>query len=207
MKKRIPRARRLDPTKEVAVKSFHEEKVSIINYAPRLISTTCDLIQFLSPAFRAAWNDMTDRLPAVISPNTITTSQHTPDVVPALIAAAGERASLRFLEFFAATIRNPHTRRAYGRAVAGFMTWCDANRVGSITAVPGLMAGRPPRFETVSRTLSGKELEKPGRNFESGPCAEADTPSRQLSIRATRIAIHNGLYGLKTIGGFCENCC
>src|SRR3546814_7592535 len=34
-------------------------------------------------------------------------------VLPALIAAADERARLRFLEFFAVTIRNPHTRRAY----------------------------------------------------------------------------------------------
>jgi hypothetical protein len=33
--------------------------------------------------------------------------------LPALIPAAGERASMRFLEFFAANIRNPHTRRAY----------------------------------------------------------------------------------------------
>jgi hypothetical protein len=31
----------------------------------------------------------------------------------ALAAAAGERASKRFLEFFAANIRNPHMRRAY----------------------------------------------------------------------------------------------
>jgi hypothetical protein len=33
--------------------------------------------------------------------------------LPALIATAGDRASRRFLEFFAANIRNPHTRRAY----------------------------------------------------------------------------------------------
>lgn len=32
--------------------------------------------------------------------------------VRALITAAGERAAMRFLEFFAANIRNPHTRRA-----------------------------------------------------------------------------------------------
>jgi hypothetical protein len=32
--------------------------------------------------------------------------------LPALVAAVGERASMRFLEFFAANIRNPHTRRA-----------------------------------------------------------------------------------------------
>jgi hypothetical protein len=33
--------------------------------------------------------------------------------LPALAVAAGERARVRFLEFFAANIRNPHTRRAY----------------------------------------------------------------------------------------------
>jgi hypothetical protein len=33
-------------------------------------------------------------------------------IPPALVAAAGERASMCFLEFFAANIRNPHTRRA-----------------------------------------------------------------------------------------------
>jgi len=32
-----------------------------------------------------------------------------PPVLPSLIAAAGEWASTRFLEFFAANIRNPHT--------------------------------------------------------------------------------------------------
>ena len=58
--------------------------------------------------------------------------------VPALVAAAGERASLRFLEFFAATIRNPHTRRAYGRAVAEFLAWCDKYGVTSIAAVQPL---------------------------------------------------------------------
>ncbi|MDR3529366.1 MAG: tyrosine-type recombinase/integrase [Rhodopila sp.] len=56
-------------------------------------------------------------------------------VVPTLIAAAGERASLRFLEFFAAAIRNPHTRRAYSRATAEFISWCGDNQVRSITAV------------------------------------------------------------------------
>ena len=37
---------------------------------------------------------------------------------PALIAAAGERAQVRFLEFFTANIRNRNTRRAYAQAVA-----------------------------------------------------------------------------------------
>jgi site-specific recombinase XerC len=42
------------------------------------------------------------------------------------------------LAFFAANIRNPHTRRAYSRAVAEFIAWCEDNRVTSITAVQPL---------------------------------------------------------------------
>ena len=82
---------------------------------------------------------MTDQLPAIASPTEITARLRSAHPVPALIAAAGERASLRFLEFFAVNIRNPHTRRAYGRAVAEFLVWCDAGRgVPSIAAVQPL---------------------------------------------------------------------
>jgi hypothetical protein len=39
-----------------------------------------------------------------------------------LIDVAGEHTSMRFLEFFGANIRNPHTRRAYAGAAEGFLT-------------------------------------------------------------------------------------
>src|SRR5213080_2983329 len=55
--------------------------------------------------------------------------------LPALVTAAGERASMRFLEFFAANIRNPHTRRAYYRAADEFLAWCASVGVPSIAAV------------------------------------------------------------------------
>ena len=41
-------------------------------------------------------------------------------VVPAIVADAGEHAARRFLEFFAATIRNKNTRAAYLHAVTRF---------------------------------------------------------------------------------------
>ncbi len=47
-------------------------------------------------------------------------------VLPAIIVDAGERASERFLEFFAATIRNKNTRTAYIHAVSRFFAWCEA---------------------------------------------------------------------------------
>lgn len=57
---------------------------------------------------------------------------------PALVVAAGERAGVRFLEFFASAIRNPHTRRAYARAAGDFLAWCAGAGVRSITAVQPL---------------------------------------------------------------------
>lgn len=56
-------------------------------------------------------------------------------VLPQLVAAAGERASMRFVEFFAANIRNPHTRRAYYRAAEEFLAWAGSIGLSSIAAV------------------------------------------------------------------------
>src|SRR5690348_12024108 len=55
--------------------------------------------------------------------------------VPEIIAQAGRRAGLRFLEFFTANIRNPNTRRAYHRACTDFLHWCqirepELNQIG-----------------------------------------------------------------------------
>lgn len=44
---------------------------------------------------------------------------------PALLLRAGAAAQERFLEFFAATIRNKNTRTAYFRAVCRFLKWAD----------------------------------------------------------------------------------
>ena len=41
------------------------------------------------------------------------------------MADAGDAAAWRYVEFFTANIRNPHTRRAYARACARFFAWCE----------------------------------------------------------------------------------
>jgi integrase/recombinase XerC len=58
--------------------------------------------------------------------------------MPALVAAAGERAGIRFLEFFASKIRNTHTRRAYSHAVGAFLACCEDAGVASLAAVQPL---------------------------------------------------------------------
>lgn len=59
---------------------------------------------------------------------------------PALIAAAGEQASRRFLEFFTVTIRNPNTRAAYAQACGQFFAWCEERRFELDTIEPMVVA-------------------------------------------------------------------
>src|SRR4051812_12974830 len=73
-------------------------------------------------------------------------------LLPALVTAAGDQAGRRFLEFFAAAIRNPHTRRAYRRAVAEFLTWCEGAGVSSLTAVQPLHVATWIEAETRKRS-------------------------------------------------------
>ena len=54
--------------------------------------------------------------------------------VPAILANAGENAATKFLEFFAARIRNLNTREAYARACAQFLAWSE-NHVDDIRLI------------------------------------------------------------------------
>jgi site-specific recombinase XerD len=77
-----------------------------------------------------------------------TTTSH----VPALLQAAGERAQTRFWEFFVANIRNPNTRRAYGRAIGEFLAWCEQRGLASIIDIAQLHIGA--YVETLTRSHS-----------------------------------------------------
>jgi hypothetical protein len=79
----------------------------------------------------------------------------------ALVAVAGERASMRSLEFFAANIRNPHTRRVMpGNVRAGqeFLACCTGVGVASIGDI------RPVRvaacIEAVTRELAAPSVKQ-----------------------------------------------
>jgi integrase/recombinase XerD len=59
-------------------------------------------------------------------------------VIPAVIRRAGDRAARRFLEFFAATIRNANTREAYYRACCRFLGWCEENGINDLDMIEPL---------------------------------------------------------------------
>jgi integrase/recombinase XerC len=73
----------------------------------------------------------------------------------------GNQACLRFLEFFAANIRNIHTRRAYAQATRKFLAWCESAGVASIADVRPLhvaayieQLGRERSAPTVKQRLA-----------------------------------------------------
>lgn len=54
--------------------------------------------------------------------------------LPALFAPDKD-AARRFIEFFTANIRNPHTRRAYARAAVEFANWCEAAEIHELQEI------------------------------------------------------------------------
>jgi integrase/recombinase XerD len=53
----------------------------------------------------------------------------------AILAKSGAHATRRFVEFFTVTIRNPHTRAAYSRAVGEFLDWCESRAIDSLDQI------------------------------------------------------------------------
>jgi site-specific recombinase XerD len=103
---------------------------------------------------------MTDQLPALISPGALAASADNLPV-PVLVANAGDGAGWRYIEFFAANIRNPHTRRAYARACSSFFAWCE-HRGLTLTAIrPYDVAGYVEQLLRVPRPPNDRPLSAP----------------------------------------------
>lgn len=74
--------------------------------------------------------------------------------LPELVDAAGARGRERFLEFFAVSIRNPNTRRAYSHAAADFLGWCKSQDVAQLDQIA-------PMHVAAWIELLGRELAAP----------------------------------------------
>ena len=80
--------------------------------------------------------------------------------LPVLIEASGSRAGEKFIEFFAARIRNRNTRAAYVRAASDFLAWCDDQGLALETIRPVHVAayvellGRERSKATVKQNLA-----------------------------------------------------
>jgi site-specific recombinase XerD len=104
------------------------------------------------------------QLPATIQQAEVTSDLRASNVVPAIIADLGDQAGWRYVEFFTANIRNPHTRRAYIRACSQFFVWCEQRGL-TLTAI------RPHDVATYIEQLQ----------------AEASAPSVKQQLAAVRM--------------------
>ena len=76
---------------------------------------------------------------ALVDPRTAPPSIDPSGTLPALIAEAGTAAGFAWDEFFNASIRNPHTRAAYRRAVKRFLRWAEPQTVPLARITPGMV--------------------------------------------------------------------
>ena len=111
---------------------------------------------------------------------------------------ADDRAQRRFLEFFAVTIRNAHTRRAYARAAGEFLAWCEARGVTSIGAVQPLhvaawveQLGHEVSAPTVKQRLAGVrhlfDWLVTGQVMPTNPAASVRGPSHSVKRGKTPV--------------------
>jgi integrase len=82
-------------------------------------------------------SDEPPNLPAVVDAAApVTTPKLQSSVaVPMMITNAGDHAARRFLEFFAAQIRNKNTRMAYHRAACHFFAWVEQHQIGELADI------------------------------------------------------------------------
>ena len=75
--------------------------------------------------------------------------------VPALIRAGGPAATFAWDEFFTASLRNPHTRAAYDRAVRRFAAWVEPQGVPLERVTPGMVGAY---FDRMAASVPTKKL-------------------------------------------------
>lgn len=79
------------------------------------------------------------------------------NLLPPLIVRAGDRAVRRFIEFFAATIRNRNTRAAYAQAVGQFCHSCERRGIELTMIDPVTVA---TYIEALTRTHSAPTVKQ-----------------------------------------------
>ena len=93
--------------------------------------------------------------------------------LPFLIAQETPRTQERYLEFFAVTIRTPHTRRAYTAAARRFFAWAQT---------------RAPRLAGVTHARRRLRRKPPGRGLDRPPAPGSTPPPLRLAADGWRLA-------------------
>lgn len=89
-------------------------------------------------------------------------SEEASSLIPSLIVSAGPKATESFVEFFASTIPNANTRRAYLQAVIQFSDWCEERGVTLSQVSPIVLAAyrehHPGSLPTIKQHFSALRM-------------------------------------------------
>ena len=110
---------------------------------------------------------------------------------PQLVAEAGPAASFAWDEFFRGSLRNPHTRLAYGRAVRDFLAWLEPCGVPLAQLTPGIVGAY---FDQLESSVPTKKLALAAirRFFDALVLRHAIVLNPAASVRAERYAVVEG---------------
>jgi integrase/recombinase XerD len=111
-----------------------------------------------------------------------------------LVSRRGEHAERRFLEFFAVTIRNIHTRKAYIRAVSNLLDFCEEHGVIDITQIqPMMVAGYiEKRCQEKAKPTVKQELAAIRQMFDYLVTGHIVEVNPALSVKGPRYSIQVG---------------
>jgi integrase len=114
--------------------------------------------------------------------------------LPAIITGTGDRAAWRFIEFFTVNIRNPNTRRAYGRGVGDSFRWSSARRIREIGHVsPTIVAAYiEQRGQTRSKPSVKQELAAVRMLFDWLVTGQAVATNPAHSVRGPKYVVKKG---------------
>jgi integrase/recombinase XerD len=112
--------------------------------------------------------------------------------LPRAIGRAGEAAAWRFIEFFAATIRNKNTRHAYAEAVSQFFAWCEKHRVYTLEQVKPIVIAsyienHPGAAPTVKQHLAAIRM-----LFDFLVTGQIVPMNPAASVRGPKYVVHRG---------------
>jgi integrase/recombinase XerD len=112
--------------------------------------------------------------------------------LPAAIGRAGEAAAWRFIEFFAATIRNRNTRYSYAEAVSQFFAWCEKHRVYTLEQVKPIVVASYVENHTGAAPTVKQHLAAIRMLFDFLVTGQIVPTNPAASVRGPKYVVHRG---------------
>lgn len=112
--------------------------------------------------------------------------------LPAAIGRAGEVAAWRFIEFFAATIRNKNTRAAYAEAVRQFFAWCEKHRVYTLEQIKPIVIAAYIENHPMSAPTIKQHLAAIRMLFDFLVTGQIVPMNPASSVRGPKHVVHRG---------------